>query len=270
MSDSGKEWCARQFTSNRCSVWCGCCGAGRIAIQSKQSTREKCDIRWRTKSRSASPKTVRHSHLWGARNLEFFCHQPQTSMTRATVEKSTAGLAQPRLIGGLSFHDVPGLCRNSLASWAARRNSGPRHKKAADAGLGLGVGQLPAIHKSWVAISVASCVAGLQRSATTACHSLFFRSSHVIIGKATVDAVAYLVNRRLPRLMKGSRVNRRLPFRSELTRQRFERPQGVTSGVSERLFFACNAVVRRWDDRVWDNTRKSIAGTSARSASDSG
>ena len=51
---------------------------------------------------------------------EFFGHRLQTSMTRATEEDSTAGLGQTlrtgrRLVGGLSFHGVSGLCTNSLA-----------------------------------------------------------------------------------------------------------------------------------------------------------
>ena len=41
----------------------------------------------------------------------------QTSMTRATVEDSTAGLGQTLrtgrpLVGGLSFHGVSGMCMN--------------------------------------------------------------------------------------------------------------------------------------------------------------
>ena len=35
-----------------------------------------------------------HSHLWGARNPEFFGHRLQNSMTSATVEDRTAGLGQ--------------------------------------------------------------------------------------------------------------------------------------------------------------------------------
>ena len=58
---------------------------------------------------------VRYSHLWGARNDEFFGHRLQTSMTRATAEDSTAGLGQTSrtgraLVGGLSFHGVSELC----------------------------------------------------------------------------------------------------------------------------------------------------------------
>ena len=67
-----------------------------------------------TKSRSASPSTVRHSHLWGLGNPTFFDHQLQTLMTLATVEDRTAGLGQTlctgrALVGGLSFHGVLGL-----------------------------------------------------------------------------------------------------------------------------------------------------------------
>ena len=51
---------------------------------------------------------------------EVFGHRPETSMTRVTVEDSTAGLGQPPrtgrpLVSGISFHDVSRLCTNSLA-----------------------------------------------------------------------------------------------------------------------------------------------------------
>ena len=53
---------------------------------------------------------------------EFFRCRFQTSMDRATVEDSTAGLGQllrtgRPLVGGLSFHGVSGLCMSSLAHW---------------------------------------------------------------------------------------------------------------------------------------------------------
>ena len=90
-----------------------------------------------TKARSVSPQTVRHSHLWGSRNPGFFGNRLQTSRTRASVEGSTAGLGQTLRVlwlVGLSFHDVSGLCTSSLAHGL---NSGSRHEKADDAGLGL-------------------------------------------------------------------------------------------------------------------------------------
>ena len=70
-----------------------------------------------TEARSASPETARHSHLWRALTPEFFGHRLQTSMTRATVEESTAGLGQTLrtgrpLVGGLSFHGFSRLCTN--------------------------------------------------------------------------------------------------------------------------------------------------------------
>ena len=63
----------------------------------------------------------RHSHLWGARNPQFLGHRLRTSMTRATVEDSTAGLGQT--VGGFSFHGVSGLCTHSLAHRGARREA---------------------------------------------------------------------------------------------------------------------------------------------------
>ena len=51
---------------------------------------------------------------------EVFSHRLHTSMTRGTADDSTAGLGQTLrtgrpLVGGLSFHDVYGLCTSSLA-----------------------------------------------------------------------------------------------------------------------------------------------------------
>ena len=51
---------------------------------------------------------------------EFFGHRLQTSMTRATVEDSTAGLGQilrtgRPLVGGFSFHGVSRTCMHPLA-----------------------------------------------------------------------------------------------------------------------------------------------------------
>ena len=77
--------------------------------------------RGRTASRSASLKTVRRLPLVvSSESPEFFGHRLQTSMARATVEDSTAGLGQTirtgrPLVGGLSFHGVSGLCMSSLA-----------------------------------------------------------------------------------------------------------------------------------------------------------
>ena len=41
------------------------------------------------------------------------------------------------LVGGLSFQRRFGAVHEFTGSWAARRNSGPGHQTAADAGLGL-------------------------------------------------------------------------------------------------------------------------------------
>ena len=85
---------------------------------------------------------------------EFFCHRLHTSMTRATLEDSTVVLShilrtERPLVGGLSFHGVSLLRTSSLAHFAARRNSGSGHEKAADV----------VIHTPLVAISVVSSVA---------------------------------------------------------------------------------------------------------------
>ena len=74
---------------------------------------------------------------------EFFGHRLQSSMTRATVEDSTAGLGQTLrtgrpLVGGLSLHGVSGLCMNSRAHWLPRWNSSPE--------LGVGFFLRPARH----------------------------------------------------------------------------------------------------------------------------
>ena len=60
----------------------------------------------------------RHCHLWGALPydvFEFLNRRLQTSMTRATVEDSTAGLGQTLrtrrlVVGALPFHDVSRMC----------------------------------------------------------------------------------------------------------------------------------------------------------------
>ena len=72
------------------------------------------------KSRSSNKKDLMASACGELGTPEFFGRRFQTSMTRATVEESTAGLGQPLragrpLVGGLSFHGVSGLCTSSLA-----------------------------------------------------------------------------------------------------------------------------------------------------------
>ena len=85
-------------------------------------------------------------------------------MTRATVEDSTTGMGQTLrtgrlLVGGLSFHDVSGLCTNSLAHRLPGRSQAQCMRHDAGVGLSLhGVGQLLLIHTPWVAISVVSSV----------------------------------------------------------------------------------------------------------------
>ena len=84
---------------------------------------------WGTRSRSASLRTVRHSHLWREFGTpEFFSHRRQTSTARATEEDGTASLGQTLrtgrpLVSGLSFHDVSIMCAVSLGTKAAGRNS---------------------------------------------------------------------------------------------------------------------------------------------------
>ena len=138
-------------------VTCSPCGGnfvcGRVPYRARSGT----------DSRSASPPTVRHSHLWEARNLsEFFQHRLRTSMTRATLEHGTASLGQTLrtgrpLVGGV----VLLLGSRDVHEFTARRNSGSRHVKAADAGPGLSgwFGQLLVIHTPWVAIGVVSSAA---------------------------------------------------------------------------------------------------------------
>ena len=75
----------------------------------------------------------------GSRRLERydFCwglgvrHRLQASMTRATVEDSTARLGQTLctrrpLVGGLSFHGRLGEVHDSRGTQVGRRNSGPK------------------------------------------------------------------------------------------------------------------------------------------------
>ena len=68
-------------------------------------------------------------------------HRLQTSMTRAGVEDCTAGLRKPSVWTSsgwwaiLLWHHGP--VHEFTGTWAARRNAGSGHEKAADAGLGL-------------------------------------------------------------------------------------------------------------------------------------
>ena len=72
---------------------------------------------------------------------EYFSHRlQQTSMTRATVEDSTAGRGQTLrtrrpLVGGCSFHDVSGLCTKSLAHGLPRGIQAQGMRHAADEGF---------------------------------------------------------------------------------------------------------------------------------------
>ena len=101
-----------------------------------------------TKSRSASPYTVRFSTCGQPGIPKFFSHRLRTSMTRATVEDSTAGLGQtlrtgPPLVGGLSFHHVSRMCMNPTAHSFPRGIQAYETTRPMHAGsLALGVGQL--------------------------------------------------------------------------------------------------------------------------------
>ena len=103
---------------------------------------------------SALPSTVRHSHLWESLGYhEFFGRRLQTSMTRATVEDSTAGLGQTLRTGTSSgwWAILPwrlGSEHEFTGTWAAGRNSGSGHEKAGRCrpSRSLVTGQLLVIH----------------------------------------------------------------------------------------------------------------------------
>ena len=108
-----------------------------------------------------SPKTVRHFHLWGAQNPEFFGHRLQTSIARVTVEDST-GVHRPNPPYGAFLWLVVypsrtsrGMCTNLLAHRLQEENK-PRMYEKAGRCLGLGHGQLPMIRAPWLAISLVS------------------------------------------------------------------------------------------------------------------
>ena len=135
-----------------------------------------------TQFRSVSLFTVRHSHLWGSRNPEFFDHRLQTSMTRATVEDSTTGPGQTfrtgrPLVGGLSFHGVQGLCTNSLAQ---RLPGGTQAQRLTTRSMqawasSTGGRQLHLFNTPLVAISAANSVgptSGTPHTTTKSCMSV--------------------------------------------------------------------------------------------------
>ena len=85
-------------------------------------------------------QAARHFHLWGARNPDFFRHRLQTSMTRATVEDSTAGLGVLWLVCYPS-RTSPGICVDPLAH---RLPGGIQAQGVRTRVSCSGVGQLPA------------------------------------------------------------------------------------------------------------------------------
>ena len=114
------------------------CGGGGNSVCGRAIQRGRC----RTKSRRASPQ-------FGTR--EFFGRRLQTSMARATVEESTAGLGQT-LRGTSSVWWVTLPCRLGVHEF-----TGSGREKAADAGLGLLLWVTTAIHTPWVAVWRAGC-----------------------------------------------------------------------------------------------------------------
>ena len=95
----------------------------------------------------------------------------KTSMTRATLEDSTAGLGQTLctgrpLVGGLFFCNVSELCTSSLAHRLPQGLQAQSMRHAADAGLGLllvEVGQLHVIRAPWVVSSAGPTLSKAQQ-----------------------------------------------------------------------------------------------------------
>ena len=92
-----------------------------------------------TKSRSASPSTVRNPHLWGARNPQVL--RSSTSNLDPVRQWMIARQvwAKPSVRGFNGGWVVLPWRLGAVHEFtkAARRNSGSGHEKAADAGLGL-------------------------------------------------------------------------------------------------------------------------------------